>query len=60
MLPTPETLDARPSRRRGVGTGEKRTARRLPAEMTVEFSQGELQGTGMVDAGATDRRVRVE
>ena len=50
----PEALDARPSRRRGVGTGEKRTARRLPAEMTVEFSQGEMQGTGII--GDVSRR----
>jgi hypothetical protein len=49
-----ETLEARPARRRGVGTGEKRTARRLPAEMTVEFSQGELQGTGII--GDVSRR----
>ena len=42
------------SRRRGVGTSEKRTARRRPAEMTVEFSQGDLQGTGVV--GDVSRR----
>lgn len=40
--------------RRGIGTGEKRTARRRPAEMTVEFSQGDLQGTGVI--GDVSRR----
>jgi hypothetical protein len=49
-----EEPESRPVRRRGVGTGEKRTARRLPADMTVEFSQGELQGTGVI--GDVSRR----
>jgi hypothetical protein len=51
-----DTAAAKPSaRRRGVGTGEKRTARRRrPAEMTVEFSQGDLQGTGVI--GDVSRR----
>ena len=49
-----EALGPKSVRRRGVGTGEKRTARRLPAEMTVEFSQGELQGTGVI--GDVSRR----
>jgi hypothetical protein len=43
-----------PRRRRGVGTGEIRTTRRRPAEMTVEFSQGSLQGKGVV--GDVSRR----
>jgi hypothetical protein len=41
-------------RRRGVGTGETRTTHRRPAEMTVEFSQGSLQGKGVV--GDVSRR----
>jgi hypothetical protein len=45
----PDTAAARPveSRRRGIGTGEKRTARRRKAEMTVEFTQDALRGTGI-------------
>ena len=42
------------TRRRGVGTGEKRTSRRRSAEMTVEFAQGDLQGTGVT--GDVSRR----
>ena len=34
-------------RRIGVGTGEKRTSRRRPAEMAVEFTQDTLYGTGV-------------
>jgi hypothetical protein len=49
-VPEPKTAN----RRRGVGTSEKRTARRRPAEMTVEFSQGDLQGTGVI--GDVSRR----
>jgi hypothetical protein len=38
---------ARPTQaRRNTGPVEKRTARRRKAEMTVEFSQGALRGTG--------------
>ncbi len=36
------------ARRGGIGTRETRTARRRPAEMTVEFSQGALYGTGVI------------
>jgi hypothetical protein len=41
-------------RRRGIGTGEKRTARRRKVEMTVEFSQDALEGTGVT--GDVSRR----
>lgn len=42
-------LTARPVQaRRGTGAVEKRTARRRPAEMTVEFTQGSLHGTGII------------
>jgi hypothetical protein len=34
-------------RRVGIGTGEKRTGRRQPAEMAVEFTQDTLYGTGV-------------
>jgi hypothetical protein len=42
-------LTARPveARRRGTETIEKRTARRRKAEMTVEFTQGGVRGTGI-------------
>jgi hypothetical protein len=54
-IPKEERKTVKPAaRRRGVGTGEKRTARRRPAEMTVEFSQGDLQGTGVI--GDVSRR----
>jgi PilZ domain len=42
------------TRRRGIGTGEKRTARRRDADMTVEFTQGSIRGTGVV--GDVSRR----
>lgn len=42
------------SRRRGIGSGEIRTGRRRPAEMTVEFSQGALYGSGVT--GDVSRR----
>jgi hypothetical protein len=48
----PAALPAR--RRKGVGTGETRTARRRGAEMTVEFSQGSIQGKGVI--GDVSRR----
>lgn len=35
------------TRRRAIGAGETRTLRRRPAEMTVEFTQGTLHGTGV-------------
>jgi hypothetical protein len=41
-------------RRPGIGTGEKRTARRRKAEMTVEFTQDALHGVGVV--GDVSRR----
>lgn len=41
-------------RRRAIGTSETRTGRRRPAEMTVEFSQGALYGTGVT--GDVSRR----
>jgi hypothetical protein len=42
-------LTARPveARRSGAGPIEKRTARRRKAEMTVEFTQGPVHGTGI-------------
>jgi hypothetical protein len=50
--PAPRTvriLTARPVQaRRGTGAVEKRTARRREAEMTVEFTQGTLHGTGII------------
>ncbi|MFY9552326.1 MAG: PilZ domain-containing protein [Thermoanaerobaculia bacterium] len=42
----PKPADAEP-RRIGIGTGEKRTARRRQAEMEVEFTQDSLYGTGV-------------
>jgi hypothetical protein len=50
------TLTARPveTRRRGAETMEKRTARRRKAEMTVEFTQGGVRGTGIT--GDVSRR----
>ena len=47
-------LPATPSRRRGVGTRETRTIRRHAKEMTVEFVQGSLRGTGIT--GNVSRR----
>lgn len=42
-------LTARPVQaRRGTGAVEKRTARRRETEMTVEFTQGNLHGTGVI------------
>ena len=55
--PSPAATSKEPShtaRRRGIGTRETRTARRRPAEMTVEFSQGALYGTGVT--GNVSRR----
>jgi hypothetical protein len=53
--PAVTSIDSpRAPRRRGVGTKETRTARRRPAEMTVEFSQGALYGTGVT--GNVSRR----
>jgi hypothetical protein len=52
LAPRPGT--EAPTRRTGVGTGETRTARRRSAEMTVEFRQGSLQGTGVI--GDVSRR----
>ena len=40
--------------RRGIGASDTRTARRRSAEMTVEFSQGSLYGTGVT--GDVSRR----
>ncbi len=40
--------------RRRIGASDTRTARRRPAEMTVEFSQGTLYGTGVT--GDVSRR----
>jgi hypothetical protein len=46
---TVRILTARPVQaRRGTGAVEKRTARRREAEMTVEFTQGSLHGTGTI------------
>ena len=42
-----ELREPPPVRRRTIGSGDTRTARRRPAEMTVEFSQGTLYGTGV-------------
>jgi hypothetical protein len=42
------------SRRRGIGSGETRAGRRRPAEMTVEFTQGNLYGSGVT--GDVSRR----
>ncbi len=50
-----EVRNAAPSsRRRSIGAGDTRTARRRSAEMTVEFSQGALYGTGVT--GDVSRR----
>ncbi len=43
-----------PKRRRGIGVSATRTTRRRNAEMTVEFSQGKLYGTGVT--GDVSRR----
>jgi hypothetical protein len=43
-----------PARRRSIGSSDTRTARRRSAEMTVEFSQGALYGTGVT--GDVSRR----
>jgi PilZ domain len=43
-----------PPKRRGIGVSATRTTRRRPAEMTVEFSQGTLYGTGVT--GDVSRR----
>lgn len=43
-IPTARPVQAR----RDTGVVEKRTARRRKAEMTVEFSQGALHGTGVI------------
>ncbi len=53
-LGAPEMELPSSSRRPGVGSGETRTARRRPAEMTVEFSQGTLFGSGIT--GDVSRR----
>ncbi len=45
---------ADPMRRPGIGAAETRTARRRPAEMTVEFKQGALYGSGVT--GDVSRR----
>ncbi len=39
--------DAAAPRRRAIGSGETRAARRRPAEMTVEFHQGDVSGSGV-------------
>jgi PilZ domain len=44
--PSPKGASEEP-RRVGIGTGEKRTSRRRPAEMAVEFTQDTLYGTGV-------------
>jgi hypothetical protein len=49
-----EGNSAPPPRRRGIGLSATRTTRRRPAEMTVEFSQGTLYGTGVT--GDVSRR----
>ncbi|MGE5277092.1 MAG: PilZ domain-containing protein [Acidobacteriota bacterium] len=43
-IPTARPIPAR----RGTGAVEKRAARRRKTEMTVEFSQGALHGTGVI------------
>jgi PilZ domain len=46
---TVRILTARPVQaRRGTGAVEKRTARRRKAEMTVDFTQGDFHGTGVI------------
>jgi len=47
--PPVRILTARPVQaRRDTGAVEKRTARRRKADMTVEFTQGSLHGTGII------------
>jgi hypothetical protein len=50
----PEPKGESSSRRGGIGAGQTRTTRRRKAEMTVEFSQGTLYGTGVT--GDVSRR----
>ena len=53
---TPKKTEGEPPapKRRGIGVSATRTTRRRPAEMTVEFSQGSLYGTGVT--GDVSRR----
>ncbi len=53
-VPKKKEGDPPPPKRRGIGVSATRTTRRRPAEMTVEFSQGTLYGTGVT--GDVSRR----